>query len=919
MNHDADILLVTVTDVESRAVLEVFRAATGIDPKPLPVGDRLYFDLGDVSGARVALALSSMGTGGVHGSQEVVRGGIESLSPSAVIMVGVAFGINEEKQAIGDILVSERLMLYDLQRVGTDGSGNIRLLARGDRPHASSWLLNRFQVSNLQREASVPAVRFGPILSGDKLADNIDFRRQLLQFEPEAIGGEMEGAGVYVACQNSKVDWIVVKSICDWADGLKSQNKSERQQLAAANAAAFVRFALQQAPLIRSHQFYPRRARFLAPEPPHQRVDTVRSSLPSQAYFFGRETELRTIAEAISPDARTWGVLIDGPGGIGKTALAVRAAHVVPAAHFSHKLFLSAKVRELTPTGEQVLEDFMLPNYMMLLTELGRELGDENTGHVDPSQRANAVRRLLGDVRALIVIDNVETFPESERVRLYQFLARLPATCKAIVTSRRRSDIDARVIRLDRLPQQDALDLLAELAHSNARLRNVGQQQLVDLYELTNGNPLIIKWVAGQLGRSGSHYRNIEDACAFLKGIPLASSNDPLEYVFGDLLDTFTDSETAVLSALALFTQPASLQWVADIAGLTASVTLTALEDLTDRALLLTDDELSSFVLPPLAATFLRRKRPEALIDAGGRLTNCAYAFAMENGWHRYERFASLEAQWSTIAAALPLYTQGHDNRLQSLCSALYTFLHYSGRWDEGLKISEEAERRALHVADLYSAGRRAFDAGWIYQARGRTDDVLACATRAAANWAQSPQAGTWEKAAATHLRGLGLKLAKDYASAAAACQEALQLWQTITPESDDTSIALNSLAGIEHVQGDYASAERHYSEALRIARKVDEPSSIALYMGNLAELALDRESWESAELMAREALSLAEKVGRQELVGVISRYVASALARQGRTQEGRPYAHRACEIATRLNQYDDLAKARAVLFECDG
>ena len=109
------------------------------------------------------------------------------------------------------------------------------------------------------------------------------------------------------------------------------------------------------------------------------------------------------------PESRTWGVLIDGPGGIGKTALAVRAGHKAPDSHFSRKIFLSAKVRELTPQGEQKLEDFMLPNYLALLSELARELGDTVLARVPENERANAVRRTpLADEKALIVIDNVE-------------------------------------------------------------------------------------------------------------------------------------------------------------------------------------------------------------------------------------------------------------------------------------------------------------------------------------------------------------------------------------------------------------------------------------------------------------------------------------------------------------------------------
>ncbi len=41
------------------------------------------------------------------------------------------------------------------------------------------------------------------------------------------------------------------------------------------------------------------------------------NTLPRLGFFIGREKELQTIAEALSPDSRTWGALIDEPGGVG--------------------------------------------------------------------------------------------------------------------------------------------------------------------------------------------------------------------------------------------------------------------------------------------------------------------------------------------------------------------------------------------------------------------------------------------------------------------------------------------------------------------------------------------------------------------------------------------------------------------------
>jgi nucleoside phosphorylase len=245
----ADVLIVTVTKTESQAVLQVFPNATGYAPKPVSLGDKIYHDLGIIKGASVFMVQSEMGAGGLGAAQQTVQKGIAALSPPAVMMVGIAFGVDAKKQSIGDILVSQRLLLYDLQRVSMDKEGMLKLIPRGDRPHASAWLFNRLQSADLYWPKSNAKVRFGLILSGEKLVDNIDFRQQLRDLEPEAIGGEMEGAGLYVACQDKHVDWILVKAICDWADGHKDRNRDKRQQLAAHNAASFLLHALQLAPL----------------------------------------------------------------------------------------------------------------------------------------------------------------------------------------------------------------------------------------------------------------------------------------------------------------------------------------------------------------------------------------------------------------------------------------------------------------------------------------------------------------------------------------------------------------------------------------------------------------------------------------------------------------------------------------------
>ncbi len=637
-----------------------------------------------------------------------------------------------------------------------------------------------------------------------------------------------------------------------------------------------------------------------------------RAELPHQLYFFGREAELARIADALDPESAGWGVLIDGAGGIGKTALAIRAGHLAPDETFPTKIFLSAKTRELTPQGEQKLEDFQLPNYIALLAELARELGEDQVARGNPNERAKEVRRALENRQALIIIDNLETLDEQERERLFQFLRRLPRSCKAIVTSRRRTDVAAEIIRLDRLTPEAAHALIAKISERNRLLARATEAERRQLYETAGGNPLLIEWLAGQLGREGSRCRTVADACAFMEAA--LPGNDPLEYIFGDLLDTFTENETDVLAALSHFSLPAETKWIADLAGMSGTATQVVLEDLADRSLVVSDSQFQTFLLPQQAVVFLRRKRPKIIAQTGERLTDQVLALVLENGYQNYGCFPMLESEWSAIVAALPLFLQGDNTRLQSLCNALHSFLDFSGRWDEQLALNLQAEGRAVAADDVSNAGWHVYLAGMVYYLRGQIFYVLACAKRAEGYWSKGSKR---EKGYAVRLRGMGYALEKDYQAARAAYQAAQDMWYAFAPECHEVVVGLNDLAAIERLTNDYHAAEYHYREALQIARKMNSHLDEVWIIGNLAGLACDRQDWPATEAIAHEALLLAEMVGWQEVIAHDCHCLALALARQGHPTEGLPYAIRAVEIYKKLHS-SQLEKVQAVLKECE-
>jgi nucleoside phosphorylase len=230
-----DAVLITATQVELLAVLKPMRPLPGRRKVLLVYWDNETYYLGRFGEYLVAITKCRMGSMGNGSAIIATIQAQHSWFPRVVIMIGIAFGKDRTEQRVADVIVASQVISYEPQRVGLED------VPRGPIPPTNDLLLNRFENAAdwwFERpDESRCRLIVGPVLSGEKLIDNPKFKKDLFTKYPQAVGGEMEGAGLGAAAVRTNTAWILVKGICDWADGRKD---SRHQPLAAAAATSLV-------------------------------------------------------------------------------------------------------------------------------------------------------------------------------------------------------------------------------------------------------------------------------------------------------------------------------------------------------------------------------------------------------------------------------------------------------------------------------------------------------------------------------------------------------------------------------------------------------------------------------------------------------------------------------------------------------
>jgi DNA-binding SARP family transcriptional activator/tetratricopeptide (TPR) repeat protein len=229
------------------------------------------------------------------------------------------------------------------------------------------------------------------------------------------------------------------------------------------------------------------------PAAPQAPAEPVRQTVPAQlprapTSLIGREAEVRRMDEllAANPDGDLL-LVVSGPAGVGKTALALHWAH---------------RVREEFPDGQLYVDLHGYdPNQEPLdagevLNRFLRTLGvAPSDTPVTVEERSALFRTLVADRRMIVMLDNVRGSTE--------LLPLLPGSSSCVVvTSRRRlvglvAHAEARLVELDMLTPDAAVEVLGRVAG-----RTTEGPALRRLAELCDGLPLALRIAAARLAVS---------------------------------------------------------------------------------------------------------------------------------------------------------------------------------------------------------------------------------------------------------------------------------------------------------------------------------------------------------------------------------------------------------------------------------
>jgi predicted ATPase/class 3 adenylate cyclase len=599
--------------------------------------------------------------------------------------------------------------------------------------------------------------------------------------------------------------------------------------------------------------------------PPPRSLEGRVTNLPAQPTpLVGRERELEA-ARALLLAGDTRMLTLTGPGGTGKTRLALQVA---------------ADTVDEFPDGVYGVLLAPVTDPEVVPLELARVLGIEEL----PSQPIiEALKAGLAGRRTLVLFDNFEHVGPAAPL-----LAELLAACprlKLIVTSREPLRIAAeRQYPVPPLPESDAMTLFVERARAvrpDFELTDETAPIVAEICERLDGLPLAVELAAAwsKVLPPAALLRRLE------RRLELPASRSPdvparqstLREAIAWSYDLLSDEERRLHARLSVFMGGCTVEAaerIADPGGELGIDVLEGIASLVDRSLLRESEDDEGEPRFGMLAT-IREYARQHLKESGEEdelLRRHALEFARfaDEADARVRTgdqllwFSRLESEHDNLRAALDSSAaNGDDETALRLGGALGWFWYAHGHALEGCARLTDVLARTENAPEELRA-RPMYALGVLLDQRGEPERAAELVERSLAVFREL---GDQENVARALNSLGGIKRALgELESARSLLEESIGVRRELGDEPG-TAAALTNLGSVAFEQGDLEEAEARLTEALTLDRVHGNEWGAAVALDSLAAVPLERGDYDRAGELIRETLVSAERLADQELI----------------------------------------------------